>query len=339
MNLRKKRSKALKQTKILITLIIITVILIFGLVSAILYNYSNNIMANLIVESFTPQEIGISQQVSEDFNQYSNKITNILLIGIDSDLNQGLPQRSDSMIIVTIDDLNNTIKMSSLMRDTLVEIESYGKDKLNHAYAYGGAKLLLKTINQNFELNIQEYVLVNFNDLISIVDAIGGIDLYITKDEVHYANIGIRDINTLNNATYPVLEPKSQKLRVNGTQALSYARIRSLDSDYKRAERQRIVLTQIYERLVDIPLTDLPEITLNLSKYVKTTLNQTQIIDISRKALGSQMVLKGIRFPTENTSEESTKGMWHLKWEKETTIMELHNWIFRNILPSTQNNP
>jgi len=335
MNQQENKSLSKKQRKILIGSIITVLVLLIFIVGTMIYTFSNNVMDNLKGEVFTPEEVGIEPEIDEQFNQYDGKIKNVLLIGIDSDLNKGLPQRSDSMIIVPIDDQHKTIKMSSLMRDTLVEIDGHGKDKLNHAYAFGGAKLLLKTINQNFKVNLQDYILVDFDNLISIVDAIGGIDLYITKDEVKYANINIKDVNKLNKSNIEKLKPISQKVHVNGAQALSYARIRYLDSDYKRAGRQRTVLIQIYQKLLDAPLLDLPNIALDLSQYAKTSLTQGEIIDIALKSLGKEMPVDGLRFPTENTSVESTKGMWHLKWDEEETIKEIHDWIFKDIKPAS----
>lgn len=325
-----------KQFNLIVAMILITLTLIIGILTAIFLSYSGKVMTNLEVATFTPEEVAIEPEVTEQINRYNNKIKNVLLIGIDSTQNRNEPQRSDSMIIVSLDDFNKSIKMSSLMRDTLVDIDGYGKQKLNHAYAYGGAKLLLKTINQNFDMNLQDYALVDFNNLIEIIDAIGGVDLYITWEEAMYTNFNIKNINKLNDTDIEELEVKTQNIRANGAQALSFSRIRYLDSDYKRSERQRIVLLKIYERFREVPLLELPGVVMELSKYVKTTLDQGEILDIAGKALGSNLGIHGLHFPTYQTSRESTKGSWHLEWDREETIEELHNWIFKDIDPYRQ---
>lgn len=315
------------------TLIIITLVLLIGVSGLIFYAWFGTVMGNLKVETYTPEEVAIAPETVEQVNRYNDQIKNILLIGIDSDQNKGEPQRSDSMIIVSVDDKHQSIKLTSLMRDTLVEIDGYGKEKLNHAYAYGGAKLLLKTINQNFNLNIVDYALVDFNDLIAIIDAVGGVDLYVTWQEAMYTNFNIENINELNGTDIEKLEVKTQNIRLNGSQALSYSRIRYLDSDYKRSERQRIVLLKIYERTKEIPFLNLPGVVMDLSEYVKTSLSEGEILDLARKVLGSGMKLHGLHFPTFQTSEESTKGNWHIEWQRSETIRELHDWIFNDIDP------
>lgn len=315
------------------TLIIITLVLLIGVSGLIFYAWFGTVMGNLKVETYTPEEVAIAPETVEQVNRYNDQIKNILLIGIDSDQNKGEPQRSDSMIIVSVDDTHQSIKLTSLMRDTLVEIDGYGKEKLNHAYAYGGAKLLLKTINQNFNLNIVDYALVDFNDLIAIIDAVGGVDLYVTWQEAMYTNFNIENINELNGTDIEKLEVKTQNIRLNGSQALSYSRIRYLDSDYKRSERQRIVLLKIYERTKEIPFLNLPGVVMDLSEYVKTSLSEGEILDLARKVLGPGMKLHGLHFPTFQTSEESTKGNWHIEWQRSETISELHDWIFNDIDP------
>lgn len=322
-----------RHRKVIVSLLITVLILLVSVTGLLVYSFTSNVMTNLEVESFTPEEVAVTPEVTEKVNQFNNQIKNVLLIGIDSDQNKNEPQRSDSMTIVTLDDMHKSIKMTSLMRDSWVEIEGHGKDKLNHAYAYGGAKLLLKTINQNFDMNLEDYVLVDFNNLIHIIDAIGGVDLFVTWQEAMYMNFNIENINKLNNSNIEKVEVKTQNIRLNGAQALSFARIRYLDSDYKRSERQRILLLKVYERFKEVPLLELPGVIMKLSEYAKTSLNEGEILDIASKALSNDMGLHGIHFPTFQSSEESTKGTWHILFDKEATISEMHNWIFNDIDP------
>lgn len=332
----------LKRTqRILIRSIIAVLILILSTGIYLGYQYTRMVMDNIEAESFTPEEVAITPRVTEKIREYTEskpteKIENILLIGIDSDLNEDAPQRSDSMTIVSLDGIHGSIKLSSLMRDTYVKIEDHGTDKLNHSFAFGGTKLLLRTINQNFDLDVKDYVLVNFNDLIDIIDAMGGIDLFVTWEEAMYMNFNIQNINELNGTDIEELEIKSQNIRVNGAQALSYARIRYLDSDYKRTERQRIVLLKAYERVRKTPLIRLPGTVARLSRYVRTSLDERQILDLAYTALSSDFQIHGLHFPTFQTSRESTKGSWHIVIDRKETTKEIHEWIFRDIDPYRQ---
>lgn len=114
-----------------------------------------------------------------DIKEYK-MIENILLIGLDG-TNDKFPKRSDTMIILTIDKLNKSLKLTSLARDTLVKIPGRGEEKLTHAYAYGQEELLMQTINENFDLDIKDYAVVNFKSFIDIVDIIGGVDINVNE--------------------------------------------------------------------------------------------------------------------------------------------------------------
>ena len=116
------------------------------------------------------------QEKKIDSSKKNKGVSNILLIGIDSK-NFDNVGRSDAMMILTIDDKNKSIKLTSLVRDTLVNIPGHGYEKLTHAYAYGGAKLLLDTIEQNFKISIKDYAAVNFNSFIDLVDVLGGVEV------------------------------------------------------------------------------------------------------------------------------------------------------------------
>ncbi len=128
----------------------------------------------------TDGDLGIKDGIREDKN-----IINIALLGIDrrSPNERG---RSDSMMIATIDKIHKTIKLTSLMRDTYVDIPGRDKDKLNHSYAFGGPELVIKTINENFDMNIREFAAVDFQGFIEIIDILGGVEIEIKSNELSH---------------------------------------------------------------------------------------------------------------------------------------------------------
>ena len=130
-----------------------------------------------------PSALGIQAGVFSD-----PQIQNIALFGVDAREEDDDTGRSDSLMILTVDKRHNKLKLTSILRDSEVQIEGYGSDKITHAYAYGGPELAIKTLNQNFYLDIQDYVTVNFFQMAKIVDAFGGVDLTITEDEMHEIN-------------------------------------------------------------------------------------------------------------------------------------------------------
>lgn len=188
-------------------------------------------------------------------------VLNIMLVGQDRRSGQDR-QRSDTMVMVTINRSRKIITLTSFMRDQFVNIPGYGKTKLNHAYQYGGMNLLKQTIYNHYGVEIHGMIEVDFSGFEDIIDLLGGVEIELTKKEVKYLNRnGGWDLST-------------GVERLNGKQALLYARLRSIDSDYKRAERQRNVLTSIIQEYKNQSLTQmlallddiLPMITTNIPK-------------------------------------------------------------------------
>lgn len=174
----------------------------------------------------------------------SDDVYNVLLIGTDKE--NGGTSRSDSMILVSLDSKNQEIKFTSFMRDMWVEIPGYDDAKLNAAFAYGGADLLIETLEYNFKVKIDNYVLVDFDMFKALIDSIGGVDVEITEAEASF----------INRTTHAEVQAGVNHL--DGDYALIYSRIRKLDSDFMRTQRQRKVMTAIVKKMVtQNPLTTL----------------------------------------------------------------------------------
>ena len=206
-------------------------------------------------------------------------IRNIMLLGIDSDSFSG---RSDTMIILSINDNTKTIRMVSLLRDTWVSIPGRDRNgdgvddinKLNAAYAFGKFRLLSKTVEQNFRLEIDEYISVNFEVLPILINALGGLDIYLTAKEMTQVPDDSCFV-TASSGDYRFRPMKGEPgvHHLNGFQAMEYARIRKIDSDFKRTERQRKVISLLiekakgmsYSQLIDAVYGALPHIDTNMS--------------------------------------------------------------------------
>lgn len=173
---------------------------------------------------------------------------NVLLLGVDRE-NEGV-RRSDSMLIASIG--SGGVRLTSILRDTMVDIPGHGQGRINSAYAYGGAELALRTVNENFGLNIMHYVVADYVTLVRLVDALGGIEADITAAEMEQINANVYSMRRTFLALGYTCEPLTipgEDTHLNGLQALAYARIRKLDSDFVRASRQRIVLAAMREKL------------------------------------------------------------------------------------------
>lgn len=198
---------------------------------------------------------------------------NILLIGVDQE--NGSNPRSDTMMLVTVDNPNKKIKLTSFMRDLWVSIPGHGSGRLNGAFAKGGADLLIKTLKENFKVRIDHYLLIDFEMFVQLIDGIGGIEVEVTEKEASF----------INKTTKAKVD--SGLTELNGEEALIYCRIRKLDSDFMRTQRQRKVISAIIEKVKSQNITTtvktgiviLPLITTNISP-LKLTAKSISLIPI-----------------------------------------------------------
>ena len=165
---------------------------------------------------------------------------NILLLGTDNRYESDVYGRTDSMILLSVNLPERQAKLTSLMRDIWVQLDGHGGQKLNAASVYGGPELTMATVNRYFDLNVGEYVLINITGLAEVIDKLGGVELTVTEDERKALNKGLFNLSEESGMTK--LEQSGENVHLNGNQAVAYARIRQIDSDYRRTERQRALL-------------------------------------------------------------------------------------------------
>ncbi|SHJ08746.1 transcriptional attenuator, LytR family [Clostridium cavendishii DSM 21758] len=252
---------------------------------------------------------------------------NILFIGSDEGT-VDTHGRSDSMILITIDRDNKKIKATSFMRDMLVTIPDFGEHNLNHAYAYGGAELLVKTFNYNFGLDIKDYVKVDFKTFIKIIDKLGGIDIDIQSNEVQVTNTYIRSINKFNKSSSSELSGAGLQT-LNGVQALAYSRNRFVGSDYGRTNRQRKVLQAITTKFSHIDYVEIVKFLVDVLPEVTTTLNIAEISDLTAWAVINRVnTLQGTYLPKLEESQHIKTDEYHIVVNKEAFKKEVQNYIF-----------
>ncbi|MCW6062191.1 LCP family protein [Clostridium sporogenes] len=309
---------------------IVAVIILISAVS-ILYVYSKLGTVKKVPISKSDKELKIHKEAE----QYGSDVINIAFFGLDRRKKEE-PSRSDAMMIVSLDKKHKKVKVSSIMRDSYVDIEGHGKTKLNHAYAYGGPELAIKTINSNFKLNIRDFVAVDFYGLENIIDTVGGVEIPVRSDEIKYINSYMQGTAKVENkAVQEVQNPGLQNL--NGMQAVAYARIRyTSGGDYERTERQRTVLTAIMNKIKKLGPTELPKLVSALLPNVESSLSSTEILKMgtSAFALGIDNVEQQ-RFPLDNYCEgKLIEGVYYLLFNEEKTIDQMHKYIFEDIKPN-----
>lgn len=280
-----------------------------------------------------PEELGISNA-----NEHSDDIVNIALFGIDT-TSSNFIGRSDAIVILTIDKKHKDVKLSSVMRDAYVEIEGHGTDKINHAYAFGGAQLAVKTLNQNFGLDIKEYVSINFSNIEKLVDALGGITMNVTSNDRAEANKHISKLASQRGISADLIDSTGD-VELSGMQALGMLRIRkgNTGGDYGRTDRHREFLTAVYDKLKTKNVLEYPAIINELLPLVKTSLTYDKILSLGTEAASKIDTIEQVRFPTDNALKNGyggkmISGVWYLTFDKDICVSEMKNFIYNDVKP------
>lgn len=246
--------------RLLIVFIVIAVALFGALYAVRAYIQSKYDKMNY--KPIDETDLGITQQEKPKSNV--EKVTRFIIFGSDSrDTDNQYAGRSDTMMIVVIDNENKGINLISIPRDSYVNVPGYGMTKLNHAYAYGQEQLSIKTINTTFDLDITQYMTIDFSGLVDTIDKLGGVEVDLTQEEVDFINGGMDAANKI---------AGPGRVNLNGKQALKHSRNRYIGLDFARTQRQRTIIISLLQKVSKqqpseiIKLADeiLPNITTNM---------------------------------------------------------------------------
>ena len=304
-----------KRNKISLVILGVTLSILLIIVGGV-YWYGNHLFNKIEKVEIDTNDVGIKGEIEEKLSKYSDSVINIALFGVDAE--EGNTGRSDSIIIATIDTTHKKLKLTSIMRDSYVTISGRGQDKINHAYAFGGAQLAIRTLNENFDLNIKDFIAVNFTTMPQIIDKLGGVTIDIISEEVSH----IPGINTAGTYT------------LSGEQALAYSRIRyASGGDYVRTDRQRTVLSKVFEKVLSINFTQYPSLLSEILPMVQTNLDYSEILNLGNEVLKMGVTtLEQERFPRDGYCEgKMIDKIYYLTFDKENTVQQLHDYIFEDI--------
>lgn len=259
-------------------------------------------------------------------------VKNILLIGNDS-RSADESGRSDAMILLSISSKTNSVHLTSLLRDIYVEIPGHDGNRLNAAYAYGGPELLMETLEENFDIEVNRYMLVNFRAFANLVDAVGGVTLEITNEEVQYINGYLVEYNQLEGRTEGTdyLDSSlSGSIHLNGPQALAYCRNRYIGTDFARTDRQRKVISAAIKNAPLALVTNGSELITGVMENITTNLTKTELSSLLMQAplmLTYEMISESI--PLEGTySNASIRGMSVLEVDFEANKQYIKTEIY-----------
>lgn len=332
---RKNKSKNKKLKYFLGAFFTIIFVLAFGFTY---YGFSLLNKVEITPITSAPEEIGITDETKEIIEKTgkADEIRNIALFGTDQ-LNVKEQGRSDFIMILSIDEAHKKIKMSSIMRDSYVSIKGHGMDKINHAYAYGGPELAIRTLNENFGMNITDYVTVNFYSMEKIVNSLGGLVIDVKPSELEDLNLYIKEMADAAKRK-PEYIPKAGSQKLNGIQVVAYARNRAWGKgdDFERSERQRKVLSMLFDKVQDAGITKYPGLVSDLAEYVSTSLSVPEMLKLGTNVLTSGIrTLDQERFPVDGYhTGQLIKDVYYLKFDSKATKEQLRNYIYEDIKPT-----
>lgn len=318
----KTKSKALKIFLRIILVILIIIVILAGIAAGLVADK----LGKINVEEIDKTAIGISEETKEELSGYRN----IALLGIDSRADDyGLGNRSDCIIIASMDQKTKNIKLMSVYRDTYMQVEEHGKavlDKVTHAYAYGGAQNSLKALNTNLDLNISEYVTVNFDAVIAAVDAMDGITIDIDNSEIKYINDYINATSQSSGVKSSSIT-KAGKQKLDGVQAVAYSRIRyTAGGDYKRTERMRTVIEAMLTKAKSLSVGQLNKLVDTILPRVSTNISVTEILGLV-PSIASFNITDSLGWPYE--TKEITLDRWYgVPVTLESNVEQLHREVF-----------
>ncbi|MBU3228018.1 LCP family protein [Clostridium algidicarnis] len=286
--------------------IILGTFVVIFIVIFVLYKNTNKMKYKDI--KLPDSELGINEEMIT--KEKDKNITNILLLGVDDE-----EDASDSMMIISMNKDKGNLKVTSIMRDSYIFFGDSKVNKINYAYHYGGPELSVKTVNENYDLDIRDYVKVDFDGLDNIIDGLGGIEMDIKSEEVPLIK-GLK---------------KDGKQTLTGSQAVDYSRIRKVGTnDYGRTDRQRKVMQEIFGKLSAMSITQYPKLISSFSEYVETSISTTELLGMASKASGfKNSSMEELRIPIDGThKDEYIDDIFYLKWEKEENVKAIHNFIY-----------
>lgn len=308
-----------------IAIVLLVILLILVIAGVIGWKIFNNKLSKVNYEGIPEEKIEINEGVELEKKGYRN----IAIFGVDSRADTYDDTRSDCIIIASINQETNDVKLISVYRDSFLNIDGHGLDKVTHAYAFGGAELSINTLNKNLDLDIKEYASVNFGAVVDIINEIGGVEIKIENAELQYINKYIDSIDK-QEGTSTTHITKSGLQNLNGVQALAYSRIRyTAGGDYKRTERMRDVLAATFTKAKKLSITELNRMLNKLLPEISTNIKANEIKELIPDAM-KYNINTSIGWPYE------VRGITIDRWygvpvTLESNVKKLHQEVFGEV--------
>lgn len=273
-------------------------------------------------------EAGINDDLDQNTLASLEGYTNIAVFGLDNRQKGNYGNgNSDVIMIASINNETKDVKLISVYRDTYLTIGDGKYSKCNSAYARGGAKQAVQMLNSNLDLNIKEYVSVDWAAVVEVIDDLGGLDLEITQGEMNQINKYKKDVDKVTGKVTPNVTQYG-RVHLDGTQATTYARIRKLaGDDYKRASRQRIVMQAMLEKAKKAGIGTLTQICNTVVDHIETSMSISQILSLA-KSVTKYNVKSTTGFPFDLTTKNLSSGDTVVPVDLANNVKQLHEYMF-----------
>lgn len=312
-----------KQGKAWIVILIILVLIVACFLAGYIYIKSkfNKMKQKPIDEG----DLGIDVTTIEEKHVNVDNLIRFVIFGSDSrDTENEHAGRSDTIIIVTINNVDKNINLISIPRDSYVNVPGYGMTKINHAYAYGQEQLSIKTINSNFNLNLTQYMTIDFSGLIASIDKVGGVEVTLNQDEVNF-------INSDRTIQDKIAGPG--KVTLNGAQALKHSRNRYVGNDFTRASRQRDILISLLNKMAKKDVNEILKLSDEILVNITTNMDMNKYKDMFLEiASDRQQYLKNInsvQIPsTEYGYDSMIDGIYYFGFDMDRAKQDFNKYYY-----------
>lgn len=319
---KRKTRKQRQRRKIILAVLAVIVALILAVFAFVWSKFSK-------LDSIKLKNLKVNE-LTKETEEAMKGYTTLALFGLDNRSNGNFKSgNSDTIIIASINHSTGEIKMASVYRDTYLDIDENKFRKANAAYNNGGPEQAINMLNKNLDLNITDYVTVDFNALVEAVDLLGGIELEVTPEEVEYMNGYIDSVSAVTGKSSSHVGAGVQTC--DGVQATAYARIRyTVGWDYKRTERQRTVVTKMFEKAKSTDLLTLNKLLDEMLPDISTSLSVTEMLSLGKNVAKYNMG-ENTGFPFDKESGNvGSLGSMVVPVDLENNVVQLHQFLYAN---------
>jgi LCP family protein required for cell wall assembly len=276
------------------------------------------------------------KELNEDNLEVQNAkvgYTNVAVFGLDCRVGESMLSgvRSDTIIIASLNNATNEVKLISVLRDTLMDVQNANYDKANHAYYEGGPEMAIAMLNKNLDLDIQKFVSVNFTAVADVIDILGGIDIDMTAEEAYWTNGYIRETKAIVGRETPYMEETAGVKHLDGVSAVAFSRIRfTAGNDVKRTERQRLVLEKMLEKAKAADFGVLNKIIDTVFPQIYTNFTISEIMDLATDVTAYN-ITDTSRFPFVFEYDDNVTnhpGSFVVAADHITNVRELHRRLY-----------